>query len=111
MNISQITITELTLVITGDGGCSPRRTYSELRKFFEEFKRIDPEKTYLPTDRKDYTEYTIKKINGTSDLRKVFRKVLHPKYFDKTEKNYNLEEVVEHLNSFLEFLNGVKLPV
>jgi hypothetical protein len=104
MNISEITIIELVLIITGDGDLSPYRTFNELRDFFNEFEEINSNKISL-TNRKNYTRAQIESINGTSTLYKVFRKALHPKHFNNTQKKYSLIEVVKHLNSFLKYDN------
>jgi hypothetical protein len=104
MNISEITIIELVLIITGDGDLSPYRTFNELRDFFNEFEEINSNKISL-TNRKDYTRAQIENINGTSNLYKVFRKALHPLHFNNTQKKYSLIKAVKHLNSFLKYDN------
>jgi len=108
MKISEKTISELVVIIVGKHGFSRGRSYSELKEFFKEFEEIDSDQNYLPINLWEYTQYKIEEINETSNLLKLFDKVLDPKYYYFNEqpiKDTSLKKVVEHLNKFLELDN------
>jgi Predicted transcriptional regulator containing an HTH domain and an uncharacterized domain shared with the mammalian protein Schlafen len=108
MKISEKTISELVVIIVGKHGFSRGRSYSEVKEFFKEFEEIDSDQSYLPINLWEYTQYKIEEINGTSNLLKLFDKVLHPKYYYFNEQpieDTSLKKVVQHLNKFLELDN------
>lgn len=108
MKISEKTISELVIIIVGRHGFSCGRNSSELEELFKEFEESDSDQNYLPINLWEYTKYKIDEINGTSNLLKLFDKILHPKYYYFNEqpiKETSLKKVVEHLNKFLEFDN------
>ena len=105
MEIAYETIQAFQKVITGDSledrdPIAPYRSGPELIEFFNQFGENDEYGQGFPS-RWYFTEEKLKKFNGSERLKEVLESAVDPRSFLGSE--YNIEEVVEYLNQFLEY--------
>jgi very-short-patch-repair endonuclease len=100
MKISDQTISALAEVITGNNRITPYRTGPKLVEFFNQLGWHEVYDQGFPS-RQRFTESKVREANGTSKLDEVVQATVDPRGFLGT--NYNVEEVVKHLNQFLKY--------
>ena len=100
MKISQLTISDLAKIITGDSEISPYRSGPKLVDFFNQFGFNDTYGQGFPT-RLVYAEAQITSLNGTKKLEEVFTATVDPRNFIDSE--ISIQDMISRVNEFLKF--------
>lgn len=105
MKISEHSISAVGSIITGDKKMSPYRTGSDLVNFFNQFGSEDTYGQGFPS-RWMYAEEKLRVFNGKPIMKDIILAAVDPRHF--IENNQDLENVIDYLNSLLEF-DGYKI--
>lgn len=101
MKLSEETIKALGTIVTGDNGESPYQRGHNLVSFFNQFSEEQDEYGQGFPSRWQYAEDNLRVFNNSEVMHEIVRAALDPRRF--VPDDYNLEEVVEKLNFYLQF--------
>ncbi|VEP16564.1 conserved hypothetical protein [Hyella patelloides LEGE 07179] len=105
MKISEHSISAIGSIITGDKELSPYRSGSDLVNFFNQFGSEDTYGSGFPS-RWKYAEDKLREFNDKPIMKDIILATVDPRDF--IENRQDLENVIKHINSFLEF-DGYKI--